>query len=119
MEVQDYWNIVYAIGMLFGGYLTVIQIIDKLKSTHAEDRVGQTEKNSALELKVKELEGRIATQYSELKAQLVNVEKALAEDKASKLTFESRVLSVLDKTDSKIERMQDLILRAFMKNNPE
>jgi translation initiation factor IF-3 len=119
MELQDVWNIIYALGALFGGYLTVVQILDKVKSNHAQERVTHTEKNSALELKVKELEGLIATQYSELKTQLLNLERVLAEDKAAKLTFESRVLSILDKTDSKIERIQDLVLRTLIKHNQE
>jgi hypothetical protein len=116
MKLEDYWNIIYALGVIFGGYLTVISIVDKLKNNHAETRVKHFEDNSALELKVKELEGLIALQYSELKTQLLNMERALTEDKVQKLTFESRILSVLDKTDSKIERIQDLVLRNFIQN---
>ncbi len=111
------WNLIYVVGCIFGGYLTFSNILDKLRKNHSDERLGQVEKNNALELKVKELEGRIAAQYQELNSKLANVEKTLAEDKAEKLTFESRVLTLLDKTDIKMERLQDMMLRIFVENN--
>lgn len=113
MEVTD---IVLGILTVVSGYLAIAHFLDKYRNAHENDRVDQTKENSALELKVKELEGRIASQYSELSQKLANVERALADDKVSKLTFEARVLGVLDKTDSKMERIQDLILSVIMKN---
>jgi wobble nucleotide-excising tRNase len=116
MEVA---NIILIIVSILSSYLGVAHILDKMKRSSENDRVDQTRENSALELKVKELEGKIQSQYSELSQKISNIEKTLAEDKVSKLTFESRVLSILDKMEAKVDRSQDLLVKVLLNKQQE
>jgi predicted amino acid racemase len=113
------WKIISVLGTVVGGYVIFSEILRKFKKDGAEEKLGQVEANNALELKVKELEGKISTQYSELKSQIQGVERVLAEDKVSKLAFENRVIASVDKIDAKMERIQDLVLRVFVDNNKQ
>lgn len=86
------------------------------------DRAAQAQKDQSkadtdLELKVKELEGKIATQYSELSVKLSSLEKSITESKNTNFAFETRILANLDKVDNKLERIQDAVLRSIYNLN--
>ena len=66
-------------------------------------------------MRINELESKIERQYGELALKIGALEKAMAENKNSNYAFESRLLSSVDKIDSKMERIQDLVVRTIIK----
>lgn len=89
-------------------YLTYRQFQTDRQSKSDDAKERQSEINQDLELKVKELEGRIATEYGELKIKLESLSN-------TNYAFETRILSNMDKMDAKLEHTQDLILRLLYK----
>lgn len=98
-------------------YLTYKQFTASREDKVEEDKKEQFNTNTELELKVKELEGRIATQYGELSTKLTNLERSITEGKTTNHAFETRILANLDKLDSKLERTQELLLRSMYNLN--
>lgn len=102
--------------------LLVLYLTYKEFTASREDRAVQVQKDQSkadtdLELKVKELEGKIATQYGELSTKLTNLEKSITESKTINFAFEARILANLDKVDSKLERLQEAVLRSIYNLN--
>ena len=102
--------------------LLVLYLTYKEFTASREDRAVQVQKDQSkadtdLELKVKELEGKIATQYGELSTKLTNLEKSITESKTINFAFEARILANLDKVDSKLERLQEVVLRSLYNLN--
>jgi len=110
-------SVLEIIGGLLIVYLTYKQFNASRTDKEEEQKKEQSDTNTELELKVKELEGRIATQYGELSTKLTNLEKSIAEGKNTNFAFETRILANLDKVDNKLERMQELVLRSMYNLN--
>lgn len=68
---------------------------------------------------MKELEGKIATNYNELKGEIQSLKRVMDDERIGRHTFEARVLAALDKYDTKLERMQDFILQIYLKNRKQ
>lgn len=113
---EFFWKLVSSFGAVSGGIVAIVTVYRLLRKERIDETKEQLSLNNELEIKVKELEGRIYTQYAELKAGLLSLEKAVNDERSSKTQFENRVLTSVDRIDSKIERIQDLVLKVFVSN---
>lgn len=86
------------------------------KEVKEEVREDEEAKNE-MELKIAALEKEMATQYQELSVRLSGIEATINENKLRNSAFESRILSGVDKLENKIERLQDLMVKAVLNNN--
>lgn len=72
---------------------------------------------SDMELKIQALRGEMESNYKELTARLSGIETAMTEVRVNNSSFETRILSGVDKLENKIERLQDLMVKAVLSNN--
>lgn len=94
--------------------VSIIVAIRKGQRFDEQDVLTDSKEKAELEMKIKTLEGKIDAQYRELSTQITAVKAAVSEGKTSSLTFETRMLSSVDKLDSKIDRIQDLVIKALI-----
>lgn len=80
-------------------------------------KVDSAEK-AALDMKIKALEGKIDSQYNELTQKMESLRVVVAETKLANSTFEARMLASADKLEHKIDRIQDLVIKALINQNP-
>ncbi len=69
-----------------------------------------------VDIKIKELEGRVNMQYTELNTKLASMDRSMQDIRLTNSVFETRVIQTMDKLDSKLERLQDLVLKTFINN---
>ena len=117
MEIQTIAIVLSVLSTVITGYLAFIAFLEKRERIRHEHSIKNIEDSKDLEIKVKDLEGKIATQYNELKTELSSLKKSMDDERYNKHVFEARVLSILDKTDSKMEKIQDLVLQVYVHNN--
>ena len=98
-------------------YLSYKEFLTAKEDRAAKAQKDQSKTDTDLELKVKELEGKIATQYGELSVKLSNLEKSITDSKNTNFAFETRILANLDKVDNKLERLQEAVLRSIYNLN--
>lgn len=108
-------DIIEIVGFVFMAYIAVSEFLLHKRQKAREDDKATAEAQAALELKVKTLEGKIESQYSELSARLSSMEKAMSDSKNDNFIFETRIIQTVDKVDSKLDRLQDLFVSIKLK----
>ena len=106
-----FWEFIGAVTALCMCYLAVADFIVKKHAVKQKDAVQHVKDQNELELKVKEMEGKIQVQYEELSSKLANLEKSIGDGKATNLAFETRILQSVDKLDNKMEAIRDLVIK--------
>lgn len=109
-----FWQIIGALVAIFLGYLALSDFLDKRRRREQEVTASTSKAQTDLEIKVIELEGKISTQYTELNAKMVNLERAMEERKTNSRDFEDRITLAFEKLESKIEKMQEVVILAVM-----
>lgn len=109
-----FWQIIGALVAIFLGYLALSDFLDKRRRREQEVTASTSRAQTDLEIKVIELEGKISTQYTELNAKMVNLERAMEERKTTSRDFEDRITLAFEKLESKIEKMQEVVILAVM-----
>jgi uncharacterized protein Yka (UPF0111/DUF47 family) len=99
--------------------VSIVVAVKKGRRYEVQEIKENSNEKLELEMKIKELEGKIDGQYKELTAQITAVKAAVAEGKHSNLTFETRMLSSVDKMENKIDRIQDLMVKALINKHEQ
>lgn len=110
-------QVVTVIGSISGLVIGIVMTVRAFTRDKTSDNKEQLLVNSDLEVKVKELEGKISAEYRELTTRLGNLERQLLDNKNAGSIFENRILASVDKIDAKMERIQDLVIKVIV-NNP-
>lgn len=117
--MENIWEILTGLTALATFVLSIAIAYSRSKKSTIEDVKDDSELRSEMQMKIKELEGRIDGHYKELTTRFVAFERALTDNKYSNSAFETRVLTSVDKLESKIDRLQDLVLKTLINKQDE
>lgn len=111
MQTTSYWEILGAVVGICALILTFSDLFYKKKKDKGIEHDNQLEEQAKIKLKIQELEGKISTQYTGLSSRLEGLERTLQEGKSNSYQFETRLVGSVDKLDSKIEGLRDLVIK--------
>ena len=114
MIVENIWQAIFALVAVTSLVLSVRASINKKEKDTVSEVKDDSDARAELDVKIKGIEERLEGQYKELTSKINGLEKALMESKSSNYTFETRILSSVDKLDSKLERIQDIVVKALI-----
>lgn len=100
-----------------GVYIAFKDLIFKKGRSFLSDAKDEKTNAVDMERRVSVLEGMIETQYSELKTKVQAIEKSISDNRANNILFENRIISSMDKLESKMESTRDLIIKIITAEN--
>jgi|SRR6185369_9644937 len=116
MTAELFFQIVASIGMLLGLFMTIRSFISGKAREREGDIKDEEASRAETDVKIKDLEGRMNAQYAELNTKLDSMGRSIQETRITNSVFEARIIQATDKLDSKMERLQELVLKVFMNN---
>lgn len=114
MSTEYIWNGIFIAMAMSSFILSLRTTLASKKDKTITDVKDDSQARAELDVKIKGIEERLEGQYRELTSKISGLEKALVDNKNSNYTFETRVLSSVDKLDNKLERIQDIVVKALI-----